>query len=104
MFTHIWHQIIASPVLIIIAVVIVLFFGISLLKKLFKIVVFALILALLFLGYIWLTSEQPEKDVKHIIKQGTETVVKTGERAKKVSKELKGNWDKVKELKKKVDQ
>lgn len=104
MLTNIWHQIISNPILLIIAIVVVVFLGISLLKKLFKIAIYAVILVLLFLGYVWLTSDQPEKDVKKMIKQGTETIVKTKEQAKKVSSELDENLKKVKELKKKVDQ
>ncbi len=84
----------SNPVLLIILLLVIVILVFSVLKKLFKIALFAAAAILVFFGYIYFTNDEPEKEIQKYIEQGTE-VLKT---AKEKTTEAAGT------LKKKVDE
>lgn len=91
---EIMDVVISNPVLLIILLLVIVVLLFSVLKKLFKMALLAVMAILIFFGYIYFTHDQPEKEIQKYIEQGSE-VLKT---AKEKTTEAAGT------LKKKVDE
>ena len=80
----------SNPVLLIILLLVIVLLVFSVLKKLFKIALFAVAAILVFFGYIYFTDDEPEKEIQKYIEQGTEVLKtakgKTTDAAEKLKK------------------
>ena len=93
------NQITAQPLIMVVLVILAIGIVYTLIKKLVKLAFTAVVLALIVLGYVWFTSDQPEKDVKNLIEKSTETIKEAGENTKELKEAAQ---KKIEELKEKL--
>lgn len=97
MLEDIFSRITENPSLLIIAGVIAIFAVFFLLKKVFKFALGLFFIALIILGFIYFTSEDPSSTVKKVIREGTEKIEQAKEKAQDMKKDLEEIKDKVEE-------
>ena len=93
------NQITAQPLIMVVLVILAIGIVYTLIKKLVKLALTAVVLALIVLGYVWFTSDQPEKDVKNLIEKSTETIKEAGENTNELKEAAQ---KKIEELKEKL--
>ncbi len=93
------NQITAQPLIMVVLVILAIGIVYTLIKKLVKLALTAVVLALIVLGYVWFTSDQPEKDVKNLIDKSTETIKEAGENTNELKEAAQ---KKIEELKEKL--
>ena len=86
----------SNPVLLVILLVIAVVLVFSVLKKLFKIALFAVAAIIVFFGYIYFTNDEPEKEIQKYIEQGTEVLKTAKEKTSDAAELLKKTVDEYK--------
>ncbi len=98
MFQNVIQQITSNPILLIIIVAVLIVLAITLLKKLFKLALFALLIAAAIVGYVWFTSDNPQQDVRKLIDKGTETVKQAAEKAQDIKEDVQKGMKNLKKI------
>lgn len=86
----------SNPLLLTILIVAAAVILYSLLKKLFKLAAILVLAVIVFFGYIYLTHDEPEKEIKKYIEQGTEVLETAKEKAGEVGDNIKEKVDEYK--------
>ncbi len=88
--------IMGNSLFLIITIVIVVVIAFSLLKKLFKIAGIILLVAVIWVGYIYLNYDEPENEIQKIIKKSTEAAETAKEKALDLKEDIQKEIDKNK--------
>jgi ABC-type bacteriocin/lantibiotic exporter with double-glycine peptidase domain len=97
MLEQIIDQITSNPLLMIVAALLAVLLVVSLLKKLFKLALYAFAAVIVIFAYVYFTSDTPEKDIHDLIQQGSETLEKVKDKAGEAGEKVKEQVDKLKE-------
>ena len=94
--SQIIETITGNPLYLIIAIIVGIVILFSVLKKLFKIAGILILIAVVLVGYIYFTYEEPETEIQKIIRKSTEAAETAKEKALDLKEDIQKEIDKNK--------